>query len=108
MRRAVPNAVMTTMGQANPSPVTMGSAYRYRGRPGWPFDPASRDGGGGIETPKGGAKERAAERERNLKAFNDARAEGLDVKAAGERVGVKAKTAARYEKARLAATGSTP
>ena len=107
MRRAVPGVVMTTTGQANPSPVTMAKAYRYQGRPGWPFDPASRDGGEGIEAPKGGAKERAAERERNLRAFTDARAEGLGVIEADARVGVTRKTAARYEKARLAAAGGT-
>ena len=107
MRRAVPGVVMTTTGQANPSPVTMAKAYRYQGRPGWPFDPASRDGGEGIEAPKGGAKERAAGRVRNLAEFTAARARGMSVADAGDLVGVKSKTAARYEKARLAAAGGT-
>ena len=103
VRRTVPDVIHSTMGQANPSPLTLRTNYCYQDRPGWPDDPASRDGGEGIEAPKGGAKARKAERERKLAEFTAARTEGLDEAAAGERVGVTRKTAARYEKARLAA-----
>ena len=106
MRRAVPDVAMSTMGQANPSPVTMGGAYRYRGRPGWPFDPATRDDRGQVEPLKGGAIARKAERERKLAIFTAARARGLSVAVAGEEAGVRHKTAYRYEierKDRLAA-----
>ena len=101
MRVNSASVVMSTMGEGNPSHVTRAKAYRYQNRPGWPFDPASRDGGGEIEAPKGGALARKAERERKLAIFTAARAEGLSVTAAGERAGVARKTANRYEHDRL-------
>jgi hypothetical protein len=108
VRRAVPDVVMSTLGQSSRSDLTLGKPYRYQGRKGWPFDPDSRDDRGAIEEPKGGALARSAERKRKLALFTAARAEGLGVIAAGERAGVARKTAARYEKDRLQQQGSTP
>ena len=102
MRRAVPAAMDSTLGrQSSPSRVN----YRFKGRPGWPLDPETRDDRGGVEKAKGGALARKADRERRLAEFTAARAEEppLSVIAAGERVGVTRKTANRYEKDRLAA-----
>ena len=107
MRRAVPDVTHTTMGHENPN-MHSRSDYQYRGRPGWPDDPGSRDGGGKVEPPKGGAVARKAERARRLAEFTALRAEGMDVTAAGALVGVAEKTAARYEQARLAALEGTP
>jgi hypothetical protein len=100
MRVTSASVAYSTIGQSNPSHVTLATPYRYKGRPGWPFDPDSRDDGGKIEAPKGGALARQAERERNLATFTAAREEGLDVEAAGRRAGVARKTAYRYEKER--------
>lgn len=107
-RRAVPDVVYSTMGHSNPSPLTRSRVYQYRGRAGWPDDPATRDGGGEIQAPQGGAIARSAERKRKLAVFTLARAEGLDVIEAGKRAGVARKTAYRYEKDRLAAQAGTP
>ena len=83
----------------------MSGYYRFQDRPGWPDDPASRDGAGEIEPPKGHAAARKADRARRLAEFTAARAEEppLSVEAAGKRVGVARKTAYRYEAHRLAA-----
>ena len=97
----MPSVVMSTMGEGNPSHVTRATPYRYQGRPGWPFDPASRDDRGENQEPKGGALARAAERKRKLAEFTAARAEGLGIIPAGERAGVGRKTAYRYEQDRL-------
>lgn len=103
MRKAVTGSVTySTMGQSNPSPLTERSGYQYRGRDGWPFDPETRDDKGETRKPQGGAEARKAQRARNLAEFTAARAEGLDIEAAGERVGVVRETAYRYEKARKA------
>ena len=102
MRRAVPGLVMSTMGQSSRAEPARATAYRYRGRPGWPFDPATRDDRGRAEPLRGGAVERTAERERKLAIFTAARAEEppLSVADAGVRAGVRHKTAYRYENER--------
>jgi hypothetical protein len=100
-RHSVGDVVHTTMGEGNPSHLTAARPYRYKGRPGWPDDPATRDDRGEINPPKGGALARAAERKRKLAVFVAARVEGLDIVAAGVRAGVARKTAYRYETDRL-------
>jgi hypothetical protein len=89
----------STIGQQNASQVSLSGGYRYKGRPGWPFDPASRDGGGVIEGPKGGAKVRAQERERRSDEYGKLRDQGVPKAEAAERIGVQRKTGARYEAA---------
>ena len=101
MRVTSASVAYSTIGQSNPSHVTLATPYRYQGRPGWPFDPDSRDDRGGIEEAKGGALARKAERKRRLAVFTAARAEGLGIIPAGERAGVGRKTAYRYEQDRL-------
>lgn len=97
-------ATPLTSGNVTPGKEQPGTrTWRWHGKPpGWPFDPATHDDKGTRESPKGGAVARSAQREANIKLFAAARAEGLGVMAAGARVGVKAKTARRYEKERLA------
>lgn len=97
----MPSVVHSTLGEGNPSHLTDRKGYRYHGRPGWPFDPDSRDDRGEINAPKGGALARKVERERKLAVFIAARAEGLGIIPAGERAGVGRKTAYRYEQDRL-------
>ena len=92
----------STLGEGNPSHLTERSNYRFKGRPGWPDDPETRDDKGEIQGPKGGAKVRKAERLARLAIFTAAREEGLDVIPAGKRAGVGRKAAAGYEKDRLA------
>ncbi len=92
----------STLGEGNPSHLAERKDYVYKKRPGWPA-PEARDDKGKIEPPKGGAVVRKAGRQERLKLFTAARAEGLDVEAAGKRVGVARKTAYRYERARLEA-----
>ena len=71
------------------------SGYQYQGRPGWPFDPATRDETGGKPA---GTPERA----RRLAEFARYRAEGASITEAGARlvppVGVK--RAYQYERDR--------
>ena len=103
MRRAAPEVVASTLGEGNPAHLTDRTNYRYRGRPGWPYDRETRDDKGVIQPPKCGAVVRKAGRQERLKLFTAARAEGLPVEDAGKRVGVARKTAYRYELARLEA-----
>ena len=101
MRVTSASVAYSTVGEGNPSHVTRGTSYRYQGRPGWPFDPDSRDDGGKVEATNSGALVRSAERKRKLAVFTAARAEGLGIIPAGERAGVGRKTAYRYEQDRL-------
>jgi hypothetical protein len=108
-RHSVADVVHSTMGEGNPSHLTAVKPYHYRGRPGWPFDPETRDDPGGVDKAKGGALARQADRQRRLAEFTVARVrDRLDVIPAGERVGVTRKTAQRYEKDRLAQLGEHP
>ena len=88
----------STIGEGNPSHLTERKDYAYKGREGWPLDPATRDDKGVIQPPRGGAKTRKAEREKRLAIYIAARTEGLDIVPAGERAGVESKTAYRYER----------
>ena len=100
-----PQVISSTMGQANESPLTERRPYRWRGRQGWPFDPATHD-----ERPvehhnadAGNAARMTARQERLAafaKALKDTLAEGLPrpraVQEAGRRIGVQPKTARSY------------
>ena len=68
------------------------SGYQYQGRPGWPFDPASRD-----ET---GTSAGTPERARRLAEYARYRAEGLSITEAGARLDppVGVKRAYQYER----------
>jgi hypothetical protein len=103
--RLGPRVVGSTIGEGNPAHLTGRKEYRYKGRPGWPHDPATRDDQGVIQKPQGGALVRKANRQERLKLFTAAREEKppLSVEAAGKRAGVARKTAYRYESDRLAA-----
>ena len=71
------------------------SGYQYQGRPGWPFDPASRDDAGGKPA---GTPERA----RRLAEFARYRSEGLSITEAGAALDppVGVKTAYTFERDR--------
>ena len=92
----------STLGEGNPSHLTERSNYRFKGRPGWPDDPETRDDKGIAQPLTGGAVERKAGRERRLAIYIAARARGLGVVDAGLEAGVKEKAAHRYEDDRIA------
>lgn len=99
MRRAVPDVLMSTMGQSSPSHLTLSRPYRWRKVPDWePGDVRFRE----DATPVGmrGGAAVTAERTRRMAEYARLRAEGLSVTEAGERLGVKRKTAGSYERER--------
>ena len=107
MRRAVPDVVMTTMGQANPSQVTLSKPYRWRGVKGWTpgdvrFREETRPGPGGAAnaTRRHARLERFAAILTHL-ADGPGDATDADIREAGKAVGVGEKTAREYRKALL-------
>ena len=90
-----------TSGQANPSPLTLGKPYKYRGDPEWePGDPRYAEPlqGGQLY---GSSKETQA-RNARFAIFAAERDKNICVAEAGRTAGVQPKTAWRYERERLA------
>ena len=114
MRRAVPDVVYSTIGQSNPSHVTLSRPYRWRGDPTWtPGDPRFREetrpapGGVANTTRRHARLERFAAILAHL-ADGPADATDADIREAGKAVGVGEKTAREYRKALLREQESAP
>ena len=95
-------ATPLTSGPVTPGLAAISGGYQYRGREGWPFDPATRDDRGVIESPKGGAKIRQAERVKRSAEYARLRDQGCSHGEAIDQIGVERKTGARYKAAWLA------
>lgn len=83
----------STMGRANPSPVTLSGGYRFKGREGWPFDPATHDKPDAAR-PVAAHGSRAG----RVARYCEARDSGQDKAQAAETVGVSPETARDYER----------
>lgn len=93
----------TTMGGANPSPVTLSGGYRYRGIRDWtPNDPRYRQGERHPGPPPGSPKSSQSRADR-MALFAAAREAGEGIAAAGRAAGVTPTTAKTYERERKAA-----
>ena len=95
MRRAVPDVVMTTMGQASRTSLTGRKPYRWRGTPGWM--PGSRGDDEVIGRPAGPPPMSAARLQR-IARFAALLDQGLTIEEAGKQMGVAPRTAELYER----------
>ena len=87
--------ISSTMGQANPSPVESGIYYRYKGRDGWPSDPATHDK---PESQKSAPYTPPGSRAGRLRRFAEARDAGKTRDEAAAIVEITAPTARDYER----------
>ena len=89
----------STMGRDFSGYAGLSGGYRYHKRPGWPYDPASRDPDQRLPA---GATKAKADKEKRMIVFTAAREkEGLGVEEAARKAGVASRTAGRYEDERL-------
>lgn len=95
----------STMGRANPSPVALSGGYRFKGRPGWPFDPATHDPESAPARKNHAIEEGRRDRIRRFTVMREQ--EGLSVRDAAARLKVALCTAYEYETARKAAEDRT-
>ena len=95
MRRAVPDVVMTTMGQSSRTSLTDRKPYRWRGTPGWM--PGSRGDDEVIGRPAGPPPMSAARLQR-IARFAALLDQGLTIEEAGKQMGVAPRTAELYER----------
>jgi len=111
VRRAVPDVVYSTIGQASPSQVTLSKPYRWRGVEGWtPGDARFREENRPAPSGVANTTRRHARLERfavilTHLADGPGDATDADIREAGKAVGVGEKTAREYRKALLRQRG---
>lgn len=91
-------ATPLTSGPATPGFEEIATAYRYRGRAGWPYDPATHDDTRRDPPRTANAKRRSTAKEQKKRAFADALAKGMNVIQASRKVGIDPKTGYGYRK----------
>ncbi len=102
----------STMGSAAPGGEALlsRSGYRYKGRAGWPYDPATRDSGSLPRHIPDTAPSPTGKKAQRMQDYAEARRVGFTAEESAEYVGVKPgdKAARAYELAYLASGAATP
>ncbi len=108
MRRAVPDVIHSTMGQANPGHLTQGKFYKFQGDPEWvPNDPRYREPETRRPGPPPGSPNSTEAKAGRFAAFCAARESGASVLDAGTAAGIAVKTARKYEQERRRQRGAS-
>ena len=95
MRRAVPDVVMTTMGQSSRTSLTDRKPYRWQGNADWtPNHPRYRE----VIVRPANLQPMSSGRQQRIAEFAALLDEGLTVSQAGEQMGVAPRTAELYER----------